>query len=435
MESFLTKKSILFIALTFVITSCGGGGGGGGSSDAAGVNSSNPPTVSISANPEKLYLGFQTNATVSYNYSNSNSCSGSGSLPSSSGGPGSGGGTYSFSASTAGTFTFTLTCTNSGGSTSASATIIVFERYYKQTEVVTNKNWDAEGFATITEGMFLGNGFLTNFDYSGTSDYLLTVTAFEPSDTSFELDYSGSTADGNSFDFSLIFNDWNTSATLLYDPDDSENAAFAFIRATYADAVVDGFLTLPDYFATQGIEYVSSALVEIFTNPSYYVIPTNVGEFTKSDDVPTTGTSSKRFDTLGYYYEASVEAGNQFAGYVVADGQGTLDFNFDNNTVSGSLTYDTFVPYSSFKDGTGTYNLITSIPDQTITLQNGTISDNSFLAEIVINDGETIGAGLIKGHFYGPNAEEIGVNIILLDNDDNENDYFIFTAGGIGQTE
>ena len=57
-------------------------------------------------------------------------------------------------------------------------------------------------------------------------------------------------------DFSLIFNDWNTSTTLLYDPDDSENAAFAFIRATYADAVVDGFLTLPDYFATQNnIEY------------------------------------------------------------------------------------------------------------------------------------------------------------------------------------
>jgi hypothetical protein len=68
-------------------------------------------------------------------------------------------------------------------------------------------------------------------------------------------------------------------------------------------------------------------------------------------------------------------------------------------------------------------------------LQNGTISGNSFSAQIVINDGETTGSGLIKGYFYGPNADEIAVNIILLDADDNENDLFIFTAGGIGQTQ
>jgi hypothetical protein len=270
---------------------------------------------------------------------------------------------------------------------------------------------------------------------ASSSTGLLTVNAFEPSSSSFELDYSGSSADGEQFDFNLVFNDWNTSTTLLYDPDDLSNAAYAFIRATYADAVVDGFLTLPDYFSTQGIDYVSAALVEIFTNPSYYVIPTNVGEFTKTDDLPSSGTSSKTFDTLGYYYEASVEAGNIYNGYIVADGQGTLDFDFSNNTVSGSFTYDTFVPYTSFKAGTGAYNLITSIPDQTINLQNGTISGNSFSAEIVINNGDTIGGGTINGHFYGPNADEIAVNLILLDNDENANDYFIFTAGGIGQTQ
>jgi hypothetical protein len=42
----------------------------------------------------------------------------------------------------------------------------------------------------------------------------------------------------------LFFNDWNTSTTLLYDPDDTENAAYALIRATYADAVVDGFFNI-----------------------------------------------------------------------------------------------------------------------------------------------------------------------------------------------
>ena len=423
------KFSAILVSI-FIISACGGGGGGGDAS--GGGNTTTRPTVSISANPEKLYLGYRTNATVSYNFGNATSCSGSGSLPSSTG-SGSGGGSYGFSADTAGTFTFTITCTNSGGSNSASTTITVFERYYKQTETVINKNWDAEAFATITEGLFLGNGYLTNFDYSG-YDNLLTVTAFEPSDGSFELGYSGSTADGNSFDFNLVFNDWNTSTELLYDPNDTLNPAYAFITATYADAVVNGFLTLPDYFSSNsGIEYVSAGLVEIFTNPSYYVIPTNVGEFTKSGDVPTSGTTTKNFDTLGYYYEASAEEGNAYTGYIVGDGSGTLDIDFTNNTVTGSITYDTFVPYNSFKNGTGVYNLITTIPEQTITIQNGTISENSFSAQIIISNGETQGEGIIQGHFYGPDADEIGVNLILLDADDDSNDYFIFTAGGIGQ--
>ena len=425
------KKLLLLVTSVVFITSCGGGGGGGGG-DASGGNTTTPPTVSVSAGPEKLYLGYRENATVNYNYSNATSCSGSGSLPSSIG-SGSGSGSYGFFATTAGTFTFTITCTNSGGSNSASTTITVFERYYKQTETVINKNWDAEGLATITEGMFLGNGYLTSFDYSG-YDNLLTVTAFEPSAGGFELGYSGSTAEGNSFDFNLVFSDWNTSTELLYDPDDATNPAYAFITTTFADAVVNGFLTLPDYFSSNfQIEYVASGLIEIFTNPSYYVIPTSIGEYTKSGDVPTSGTTTKNFDTLGYYYEASVEAGNAFAGYIVGDGSGTLDFDFTNNTVSGSITYDTFVPYASFKNGTGAYNLITTIPDQTITIQNGTISENSFSAQIILSDGETQGEGIIQGHFYGPNADEIGISLILLDADSNESDYFIFTAGGIGQ--
>jgi len=432
MKKILNKVTSI-IAFTFIITSCGGGGGGGGDSADAG-NTTTPPSVSISANPEKLYLGYQTNTTVSYNFTNATSCSGSGSLPSSTGGSGSGGGSYSYSATSAGTFTFTITCTNSAGSKSASTTITVFERYYKQTETVTNKNWDAQGFATITEGMFLGNGYLTNFDYSGDASNLLTVTAFEPSDSSFELGYSGSTSDGNSFDFNLVFNDWNSSTEFLYDPDDTSNPAYAFITATYADAVVNGFITLPDYFSSNlQIEYVSAGLIEIFTNPSYYVIPTHIGEFTKSGDMPISGTTTKNFDTLGYYYEASVEAGSEYAGYIVGDGSGTLNFDFSNNTVSGSITYDTFVPYNSFKNGTGAYNLITTIPDQTITIQNGNISGSGFNAEVVISNGETQGGGIIHEYFYGPDADEIGINLILLDTDDDSNDYFIFTAGGVGQ--
>lgn len=421
----IPHKFTPIIAITLIITSCGGGGGGGSDSPAPTVTPA--ATSSISLSNEKGYVG--ETVTVTWSSTNATSCTASNAWTGTKGTSGS----ETFSLNSAGSFVFDISCSGSGGSGSTSASFQVFQ-YDKQTDDVINKNWDAEAYATITEGITSGNGFVTRVTASSSTN-LLTVNAFEPSSSSFELDYSGSSADGEQFDFNLVFNDWNTSTTLLYDPDDVSNAAYAFIRATYADAVVDGFLTLPDYFSTQGIDYVSAALVEIFTNPSYYVIPTNVGEFTKTDDLPSSGTSSKTFDTLGYYYEASVEAGNIYNGYIVADGQGTLDFDFSNNTVSGSFTYDTFVPYTSFKAGTGAYNLITSIPDQTINLQNGTISGNSFSAEIVINNGDTIGGGIINGHFYGPNADEIAVNLILWDNDENANDYFIFTAGGIGQTQ
>lgn len=530
------KKSALFLALSFVITSCGGGGGGGGGGDSYTPPSTPAATSSISLSSEKGYVG--ETVTVTWSSTNATSCTASNAWTGTKGTSGS----ETFSLDATGSFTFEISCSGSGGSGSASATLKVFQ-YDKQTDDVTNKTWDAEGFATITEGMFSGNGFINDVDVSGfDSNSILTITAFEPSNSSFDLSYEGVTARGNSFNFNLQFNDWNTSTELLYDPDDTENPAYAFIRATYADATVDGFLTLPEYFSAKGIDYVSAALVEIFTNPSYYVIPTNVGEFTKTDDIPSSGTSSKTFDTLGYYYEASVEAGNQYAGYIVADGQGTLDFDFTNNTVSGSLTYDTFAPYTSFKNGTSAYNLITSIPNQTLSISGGTITDNSFEAEVflttnatsqtinvsveqnsngsgnvyvidgvqrksltlnggttytfnhssshpfrfsttsdgthgggseyttgvtkssgttvievtsstpstlyyycdvhsgmgsdmTINPGSGSGSGKIYGHFYGPNAEEIGINLFLLDNNDNENDYYIFTAGGMGQTE
>ena len=420
----LSLNTSTLLVTVFLITSCGGGGGGG---DTSGGNTTTPPTVSISANPEKLYLGYQTNATVSYNFGNATSCSGSGSLPSSIGSGSSGGGSYGFSATTAGTFTFTITCTNSGGSNSASTTITVFERYYKQIETVINKNWDAEGFASIID-YSSGLGVV---DYSGDGTNLLTVTAFEPSSSTFELNYSGATSRGNSFDFNLNFNDWNTSTTLWYDADDTSEPAYASITSSFADAVVSGYLTLPEYYASKGIEYVSSALVEIVRNNIYYVIPTNVGEFTDTSDMPTSGTVSKSFETLGYYL-AAINQSNSL-NYIVADGDGTLNFDFANNTVSGSITYDTFVPYVSFKNGTAVYNLITSIPATTITLEDGGINGNAFAAIVVIDDGTTKGRGIIKGHFYGPNADEIAVNIFLGDVNDNANDYFHFTAGGLGQ--
>ena len=413
----LSLNTSTLLVTVFLITSCGGGGGGGSTPT---IPTPTSATANLTLNNAKGYVGGTV--TVTWSSTNASSCTASNAWS----GTKATSGSESFSLNSAGSFTFAITCTGTGGNGTSSKSFAVFE-YDKQTTDVTNKSWDAEGFASIID-YSSGLGVV---DYSGDGTNLLTVTAFEPSNSTFELNYSGATPRGNSFDFNLNFNDWNTSTTLWYDADDTSQPAYASITSSFADAVVSGYLTLPEYYASKGIEYVSSALVEIVRNNIYYVIPTNVGEFTDTSDMPTSGTVSKSFETLGYYLSAINQSNS--LNYIVADGDGTLNFDFANNTVSGSITYDKFVPYVSFKNGTAVYNLITSIPATTITLENGGINGNAFAAIVVIDDGTTKGRGIIKGHFYGPNADEIAVNIFLGDVNDNANDYFHFTAGGLGQ--
>ena len=53
----------------------------------------------------------------------------------------------------------------------------------------------------------------------------------------------------------------------------------------------------------------------------------------------------------------------------------------------------------------------------------------------VSSSGISSGTGTVEGYFYGPNADEIGLSVMLYDDDTNESDFFILTAGGIGQTQ
>ena len=535
----------IFASLIILLASCGGGGGGGseGSNNSSYTPStpSTPSTTSVTTSLEissgKGYLG--DTFTLTWSSDNATSCTASNAWTASSDISGS----ATVTPDSAGLLTFEISCSGDGGSDSASVSIQVFQ-YDKLTDSVSNKNWDASGTAIITQGMFEGNGFLTDFDYSGDTDNQLTMTAFEPSDGSFELGFSGSTENGDSFDFDLVSADWDNSDQLLYDPDDPSTASYALINATYSDATADGFLTLPSYLITRGIDYVAATSVEIVTDPSYFLFSTSIGEQTKADDLPLSGTSRKILDTFGYYYEATADSGSVASGYVIADGHGELNFDFSNNTVSGSLTYDTFVSSTNFRDGDSAYSPITSISDKTISLQNGTVSGNKFSAEIVLSNGSTAsqtiqvnieanangpgnvyvidgvqkksldmivgttytlnhagvhplrfsttndgthnggsdfttgvstangvttieitsdtpstlyyycqahpgmgadisvsnssvssGTGTVEGYFYGPNADEIGLSVILYDNDTNESDFFILTAGGIGQTQ
>ena len=528
-----------FSCLTLLLVACGGGGGGSSNGNSGNTpNYTTPtPSASISLSANKGYVG--ESITVSWSSTNTGSCAATNAWTASTDTSGS----ETITPDSAGLLTFEISCSGDGGSDSASVSLQVFQ-YDKLTDSVSNKNWDASGTAIITQGMFEGNGFLTDFDYSGDADNLLTMTAFEPSDGSFELGFSGSTENVDSFDFDLVSADWDNTDQLLYDPDDPSTASYALINATYSDATADGFLTLPNYLITRGIDYVAATSVEILTDPSYYLFSTSIGDRTKADDLPLSGTSRKILDTLGYYYEATADSGSASSGYVIADGHGELNFDFSNSTVNGSLTYDTFVSSTSFRDGDSTYNPITSISNKTISLQNGTISGNKFSAEVVLSNNSTAsqtiqvnieanangpgnvyvidgvqkksldmivgttytinhagvhplrfsttndgthnggsdyttgvttangvttieitsdtpstlyyycqahsgmgadinvsssgissGTGTVEGYFYGPNADEIGLSVMLYDDDTNESDFFILTAGGIGQTQ
>lgn len=538
----MNSKTLLrfstFSCLTLLLAACGGGGSGGSNDSGNNSNYTAPtPTSSLSLSADKGYVG--ESITISWSSTNASSCSATNAWTTSNNTSGS----ATVTPDTAGSLTFEMTCSGDGGSDSASASLQVFQ-YDKLSDSVANKNWDAAAMAVITQGIFEGNGFLSDFDYSGDANNQLTVSAFESSDTSFEIGFSGSTANGDSFDYNLVSSNWHSTENPLYVPDDAGTAAYGLISASDADNTAEGFRTLSAYNASLGIDYVSLFSLDMDDDPSHYIFTASMGEFTQADDMPSSGSISKELYSLGFYYEATAADGNPHGDQVLTDGQGSLEFDFTNNTVSGSIDYRTFIPYTNFSAGETTYDLITSVSGQILNLQNGTISGNTFTADAILsnyestaetievsieanangsgnvyvidgvqkksltmvpgvtytfnhagahplrfsttddgthnggsayttgvttsngvttieitsetpttlyyycqlhsgmgadisvsNTGVRTATGTVKGHFYGPNADEIGFNLLMVDDNDDDTDFFMLSAGGLGQTE
>jgi len=543
MKKILTKITPIII-FTFFTTSCGGGGGGG-ESDSYTLPAP-PATSNISLSSEKGYIG--EDIIITWSSTNATSCSASNAWT----GTKDTSGSESYSLDAAGSFTFEISCTGSGGTSvergSSSASIDVF-KYDKQTDDVANKNWDASASGVIYDVDLSTSPFPSKFILVTDDSTILTTSAFEPPDGTFELNYSYISSDGSSFDFNPIFDDWNELKEPLYNPQDKENPTYKLLKTTDGDSIINGVFTLPDYYSNLGIDYVSYGLTEVFTDSQFHILPTIVGEFTQTEDVPISGTSIKEFESLGFL--VCFDEGGDFCSkgdLIVADGIGTLNFDFSNNTFSGSLIYDAFASYNSFKNGSDSYNLLTQPNNQTVPIKNGTISGNEFFAVIqnitsqeievsieanasgsgnvyvidgvqnkslTLNVGTTyyflhpvdthplrfsttsdgthgdgveytnwvtygnqrttieinagtpstlyyycdihpgmgsditvnpnpnegfIYQGLIQGHFFGPNAEEMGANIIFIKDDVNNEDgaagaSYTLSAGGVGQSE
>jgi hypothetical protein len=540
MKKILTKITPIII-FTFFTTSCGGGGGGG-ESDSYTLPAP-PATSNISLSSEKGYIG--EDIIITWSSTNATSCSASNAWT----GTKDTSGSESYSLDAAGSFTFEISCTGSGGTSvergSSSASIDVF-KYDKQTDDVANKNWNASAFGLIYD-IDLSNFPKLIWVLDGST--ILTTSAFEPPDDTFEINYSFISSDGSSFDFNAVFDDWNELKEPLYNPEDKENPTYKLLKTTDGDSIINGVFTLPDYYSNLGIDYVSYGLTEVFTDSQFHILPTIFGEFTQTEDVPISGTSIKEFESLGFL--VCFDEGGDFCSVgdlIVADGTGTLNFDFSNNTFSGSLIYDAFASYKSFKNGSDSYNLLTEPNNQTVPIKNGTISGNEFYAvienitsqdievsieakaygsgnvyvidgvqnksltlnvgttyyflhpvgthplrlsttsdgihgdgveytnwvtygnqsttieinagtpstlyyycdihpgmgsDITVNPNPNAGfyyTGVIQGHFFGPNAEEMGTNIMFMKDDVNNEDgeagaSYILSAGGVGQSE
>ena len=170
MKKILSKITPIII-FTFIITSCGGGGGGGGGENDPYTPPATPAaTSSISLSGEKGYVG--EDIIITWSSTNATSCSASNAWM----GTKDTSGSESFSFDIAGLFTFEISCTGSGGSGSSSTSINVF-KYDKQTDDVTNKNWDAEATGMIHDINLPSEPFPIYIFWN--SDTILIASAFE----------------------------------------------------------------------------------------------------------------------------------------------------------------------------------------------------------------------------------------------------------------
>ena len=331
------------------------------------------------------------------------------------GGGGGGGGSSPAPAPTGGS-----TGGSSGGSSGGGTT-------YSYDPIIgnyTNKTWDAFGAGLLAN--FNTANKLSFIDYTGINNYDLSVSLTEVNATTLDLDYSGSSTSGSTFTFNLNLNGFNTTEVPLYEYGESQ-PSYSFYTSTFADAATRFFMPSENFLQKYGVEYVGFAQMEIAraTDNRYFVLPTFYGDYTETGDMPN---SSKTLSirSIGYYHSEDATGGFQLA----IAGDGSLNINFANNTLSGELIFDEFVLFEEFVAGNGANAQLTTISDQTLTISNGQIIGSKFAADVTWGEN---GLGRLVGYFFGPDANEFGASLVVLDNDGElTNDYFALSAGLIG---
>jgi hypothetical protein len=430
-----TRNIIVTGAILLLASACGGGGGGG-SSPAAAPTPSGPPTVSLTSSSLKGYT--TENSSITWSSSNATSCTASDSWS----GTKATSGNENYSFSSQGTYTFTVSCSGSGGSASDSVTIEVFD-YKKVVDVVQdNYEWEAYTNALIIDWYTPGN---INGVYSETwlrssavagwgNTYPLETSVTEPNDTSLTVAYSGTDSSDRPINLNLAFNAWNQNVLDLYEVGESE-PSYALITVSFSDLNVSAFTTYPQTQIDEGIVYATGGqiLAETLDGLKTYLLPTIYGSETQTADLPT-GSRTMTGDSIYYFHEADYDSSNTYNVNIAASGTASLNFNFDEGSLSGELVIDEYMDLVEFLSGNGPNALYTSVPTVTMTV-SGSISGDAFGGELTANDtvNDIVLTGYLEGRLYGPDGKEMAASITFFDNNDNTDDLTLGAGLVIGQ--
>jgi hypothetical protein len=120
---------------------------------------------------------------------------------------------------------------------------------------------------------------------------------------------------------------------------------------------------------------------------------------------------------------------------LVARGSGTINVNYESNSVTGTVVLDRFYNYTDLFDGNTSYALVGGIPTVTIMLVNGTLTEEQITASldttvVVTSNGTLSGEGYLKGALFGPEGDELGATLFLLQDNEDTHGYFYWDTIG-----
>jgi hypothetical protein len=289
----------------------------------------------------------------------------------------------------------------------------------------TTQQWDAIALAKIVDsGSTLNSEYIQDMAVSLTENgQRYAITARGGSNGNITLDYSWT-----------VNTDGSETTVALYDP-----SGFQFANS-YQQPITGAELNVSTYdstwLASQGLEYVDGAAAQAtYTgNDPVHTLPIIYGEFTESGDVKTTANQDFTLlpDMLFQYWDNDRSTSTT----LVAKGSGNINVNYESNAVTGTVVLNKFYNYADVFNGNTSYTLVAGIPNLTITLVDGTLVDGQITATldttvVVTSNGTLSGEGYLKGALFGPEGNELGATLFLLQDNEDTHSYFYWDTTGI----
>ena len=287
------------------------------------------------------------------------------------------------------------------------------------------QRWDAVSLAKIVDSKSSLN-----------AEYIqdTTVTLTE-NGQSYTISATGQSNGNTTLDYNWTVDTEGTDTIVaLYDPTGFQ------VSNSYQPSLTGAELNVSTYdstwLASQGLEYVNGTAAQVTYTGSdpVHTLPIIYGEFTESGDVKTSANQDFTLlpDLLFQYWDDDRATSTT----IVAKGSGTINVNYESNAVTGTVVLDRFYNYADVFNGNTSYALVAGIPNITMTLVNGTLISGQITANldttvVVTSNGTLSGEGYLKGALFGPEGNELGATLFLLQDNADTHSYFYWDAIGI----